>query len=223
MSSGEHARPPARPDRPEAAGPEAETRVAAGPEAETRAAAGRRAEIVEAAYRCVAANGLYGLRMRDVAATAGVNIATVHYHLSSKAGLIRAVVEHAHGRFRREAAPADEPDPVRRLRAHLDRLFALLARDPDLGHVMAEIALHARRDDAVAEAVASAEERWREALLDMMAPLPRRQVAPVALLVTLTAKGACLPPVRSTDLAAAHHELIGCLERRLDPTSPPRR
>jgi AcrR family transcriptional regulator len=96
----------------------------------------RRAEIVEAAYRCVADKGLYGLRMRDVAAEARVNIATVHYYLTSKTDLIRAVVEHAHDRFRQHAAPPEESDPARRLRAHLDTVFKLLNDDPRLGHVL---------------------------------------------------------------------------------------
>jgi AcrR family transcriptional regulator len=181
----------------------------------TEAGGDRRAEIVDAAYRCVADKGLYGLRMRDVAAAAGVNIATVHYHLTSKADLIRAVVEYANGRFRREAAPPDDPDPVRRLRAHLDRLFALLVEDPRLGNVLADIALHARRDRTLAEIVAGAEEGWLGTLREMMAPLPRRETDAVARLVMLVVKGACLPPVRADELAAAHRELVDHLERRL--------
>jgi AcrR family transcriptional regulator len=164
--------------------------------------------IVAAAYRCVGSKGLAGLRMRDVAAEAGVNIATVHYHLTNKTELIRAVVELAHERFRRHATPPDDADPVRRLRAHLDRVCALLVDEPHLGYVLAEVALQGTRDPVVAEIVAVAEARWRDAVQAMLAPMPRRRSRPVAALVLLTVKGACLPPVDAADLRAACRELI---------------
>jgi AcrR family transcriptional regulator len=176
---------------------------------------GRRAEIVEAAYRCMADRGLYGLRMRDVATEAQVNIATVHYYLTSKTDLIRAVVEYAHDQFRQHATPPEEADPARRLRAHLDRVFKLLDDDPRLGHVLAEVALHAERDPVVAQIVTTAQERWRAALQGMMAPLPRRHTRPVALLVVLAIKGACLPPATKADLRAAYRELARHVEQRL--------
>ncbi|WP_426502580.1 TetR/AcrR family transcriptional regulator [Dactylosporangium sp. McL0621] len=172
--------------------------------------------IVEAAYRCVAENGLYGLRMRDVAAAAGVNIATVHYHLTSKDDLIRAVVEYGHDVFFRRAAAPELTDPARRVVAHLDRVFALLEDDPRLAHVLAEVALHARRDPVVARTVAQAEERWRLALERMMAPLPRRRSGPVARLLILAVKGACLPPADPAGLRTARRELTSLVKLRLD-------
>jgi AcrR family transcriptional regulator len=188
-------------------------------DAALRSESWRRAVIVEAAYRCVADKGLYGLRMRDVAAAARVNIATVHYYLTSKTDLIRAVVEDAHDRFRQHAAPPEGSNPARRLRVHLDRVFKLLNDDPRLGRVLAEVALHAERDPVVAEIVAAAEDRWREMVQAMMAPVPRRQARPVALLVVLAIKGACLPAVTKTDLRAAHRELARYVEQRLtEPT-----
>ncbi|GAA2389215.1 TetR/AcrR family transcriptional regulator [Dactylosporangium salmoneum] len=180
---------------------------------------GRRDAIVEAAYQCVADKGLYGLRMRDVGAAAGVNIATVHYHLTSKSDLIRAVVEHGHDVFLRHAAPPEHPDPARRVVTHLDRVFALLEDDPRLAHVLAEVALHARRDPVVAQTVIQAEERWRLALERMMAPLPRRQSGPIARLVILAVKGACLPPADPAGLRAARRELTRLVELRLDTRS----
>ena len=167
----------------------------------------RRTQVVEAAYRCLARNGLAGLRMRDVAVEAGVNIATVHYHLTSKDQLIREVVEYAQRQFQEQAAAPPDPDPVRRLRAHLDGVFDLLDRDPGLGHVLADVALYAPRDPVVAEIVANSERHWREALQAMMAPLPRRRTRPVALLIILVVKGACLPPHSRPDMRAVRREL----------------
>lgn len=187
--------------------------MADGGSGTTTAPAGRRDEMVRAAFRCVAAKGLTGLRMRDVAAEAGVNIATVHYYLTSKAELVRAVVEYAHEQFRRHAAPPEGGDPVRRLRTHLDKVFALFERDPRLAHVLAEVALEGERDPVVAEIIRSSEQHWREALQAMLAPLPARRTRPVALLVILAVKGACLPPTSAPDRRSARRELIRCLEQ----------
>jgi AcrR family transcriptional regulator len=178
----------------------------------------RRGSIVESAYGCLAVNGLSGLRMRDVAAGAGVNIATVHYYLTSKTEMIQAVVEYAHGLFRQHATPPADPDPARRLPAHLRKLFQLLEDDPRLGHVLAELALHAERDPVVAAIVTASERRWRESLQAMMAPLPARLTRPVANLVILTVKGACLPPTSRADRTSARQELASYVEQRLAST-----
>ncbi|GAA4202783.1 TetR/AcrR family transcriptional regulator [Actinocatenispora rupis] len=151
----------------------------------------RRDEIVRAAYRCIGRNGLPGLRMRDVAAEAGVNIATVHYHLTDKTALIRAVVEHAHDTFREATAPPADTAPDRRLRVHLTRVFDVLRARPELGRVLAELALHAERDTAVAAIVAAAERRWLTALRAMLPPGPDATAR--CRLLLLTIKGACLP------------------------------
>lgn len=178
----------------------------------------RRAEIVEAAYRCVADKGLPGLRMRDVAAAAGVNIATVHYHLTSKEELIRAVVDHAHTLFAEAAPPSPkDQDPAARIRTHLRRLFALLERDPRLGHVLSELALAGERDPAVAKIVAASESRWRTNLQAMMAPLPKPQTALIAALLILAVKGACLPPHNAATLRSARRELTAWADQRLKP------
>ncbi|MEV4517147.1 hypothetical protein AB0K00_50360 [Dactylosporangium sp. NPDC049525] len=103
--------------------------------------------------------------------------------------------------------------------AHLERVFALLEDDPRLAHVLAEVALHARRDPVVAQTVAQAEERWRLALERMMAPLPRRRSGPVARLVILVVKGACLPPADPAGLRAARRELTWLVKLRLDAWS----
>lgn len=175
----------------------------------------RRATIVEAAYRCIAAKGLEGLRMRDVAAEAGVNIATVHYYLASKQQLIHAVVEYAHVQFQRDAAPPATADPARSLYLHLERVFDLLERNPQLGHVLADVALYAERDPAVAAMVTNAERRWREAVQGMLSPLPKRRTRPLALLVITVVKGTCLPPHSRLDTAAARRELARCLAQQL--------
>lgn len=64
-----------------------------------------RQEILLAAEESFARSGFVGATTRHVAAKAGVNVATLHYHFGSKAGLYQAVLEQAAG----EALP---PVPV---------------------------------------------------------------------------------------------------------------
>jgi len=55
----------------------------------------RRQELVLAAFHQIAEHGFEGLRTREVAAEARVNIATLHYYFPTKEALIRGVLEHA--------------------------------------------------------------------------------------------------------------------------------
>src|SRR5205807_7131455 len=70
----------------------------------------RRHALVAAAFGQIAERGFEGLRTREVAAEAGVNIATLHYYFPTKEALIRGVVAHAMGRFRSTLAPHGSPD-----------------------------------------------------------------------------------------------------------------
>ncbi|HQR47198.1 MAG TPA: TetR/AcrR family transcriptional regulator [Thermoanaerobaculia bacterium] len=54
-----------------------------------------RREILRAAEESFAAAGFAGATTRQVAARAGVNVATLHYHFGNKEGLYRAVLEEA--------------------------------------------------------------------------------------------------------------------------------
>ena len=108
----------------------------------------RRQELVLAAYRRLAEAGFEGLRTRDVAAEAGVNIATLHYYFPTKEALIRGVVGHAMGRFRTTFAPGSRPGE--QLAAQLQGVRRLAADEPALFVVMGELALRSGRDPAIA-------------------------------------------------------------------------
>ena len=108
----------------------------------------RRDALVLAAYNQIAERGFEGLRTREVAAEAGVNIATLHYYFPTKEALIRGVVEHAMRRFRSTLAPHGTPEG--QLRNHLRAVRRLLQDEPQLGAVMGELSLRSARDPAIA-------------------------------------------------------------------------
>src|SRR5437764_8581464 len=101
----------------------------------------RRHALISAAYQRLARDGFEGLRTRDVAADAGVNIATLHYYFPSKEALIRAVVGQAMQRFM-ETMPR-QGAAVEQLRGHLRALLALIKQDRQLWAVMGELVLRA--------------------------------------------------------------------------------
>src|SRR5688572_13008474 len=82
----------------------------------------RRLALVAAAYQIVAEVGFEGLRTRDVAARAGVNISTLHYYFATKEMLIQGVVEYLRRLFAHTRA--DETDtaesPRDQLRQHFE-------------------------------------------------------------------------------------------------------
>ena len=118
----------------------------------------RRQELVLAAYREIAEHGFEGLRTREVAAEVGVNIATLHYYFPTKESLIQAVLDHAMGRFRTTLAPHGSPSD--QLRNYLRAVRKLLLDEPELGAVMAELALRSVRDRSTGRIMNAMYDTW---------------------------------------------------------------
>jgi AcrR family transcriptional regulator len=131
----------------------------------------RRQALTEAAFRRIAESGLEGLRTRDVAADAGVNIATLHYYFPTKESLIRGVVASALLRFR-ESMP-NEGSAAEQLRWHLSALRQLLKEETDLFVVLGELSLRAPRDPVIAQIMKDTDDPWHR----KMAELLRRAIA----------------------------------------------
>src|ERR1700716_4000411 len=108
----------------------------------------RQRALVLAAFNQIAEQGFEGLRTREVAASVGVNIATLHYYFPTKEALIRGVVAHAMDRFRSTLTPHGPPED--QLRNHLRAVRQLLRDEPEVGAVMGELALRSARDPAMA-------------------------------------------------------------------------
>lgn len=151
----------------------------------------RRAQLVAAAFRRVAESGFEGLRLRQVAEDVGIDHSTLHHHFATKQDLVEAVAAHTTRQFWETTPPA--PDPAAELRAHLKVLQQMIVERPDLFAVTVELDLRARRDPAVAAAMAQHEAGWRErlvAILTGLAPDP----AVSAELVIAAVKGVRLMP-----------------------------
>jgi TetR/AcrR family transcriptional repressor of nem operon len=129
--------------------------------------AGRREQLVVAAYRRVAEAGFEGLRLRQVAEDVGIDHSTLHHHFATKQDLVGAVAEYTTRQFWTTAPQG--PHPAAALREHLLALRRLIEDRPDLFAVTVELDLRARRDPAVAAAMARHEAGWREVLTAVLA------------------------------------------------------
>ena len=118
----------------------------------------RRQELVLAAHHEIAEHGFEGLRTREVAAEVGVNIATLHYYFPTKESLIQAVLDHAMERFRTTLAPHGSPSD--QLRNYLRAVRKLLLDEPELGAVMAELALRSVRDRSTGRIMNAMYDTW---------------------------------------------------------------
>ncbi len=124
----------------------------------------RRKSLMQAAFDVIASVGFEGLRTRAVAERAGVNVATLHYYFPTKQALIEGLAIFLSGIFATLHAPAP-PSTGRRALDHLNQEFidTRFYHDhyPELGVVMEELALRAKRDPAVKAALEVLLSSWR--------------------------------------------------------------
>ena len=175
----------------------------------------RRGAIVRAAFRQVAEVGFEGLRLKQIAADAGIDHSTLYHHFPAKKDIVAVVAEHAIGRFR--ADPPAGAGPAETLRGHLAHLHRLLLDAPEVFVVTAELDLHARRDPAVRAVMARHEANWRRWLRDLLdAGAARGEWAPgvdprqAVELVIAVVKGVQLAPAAA---GAAFSQLDEVLTR----------
>jgi AcrR family transcriptional regulator len=71
-----------------------------------RSAAGEdtRRRLIETGERLIAERGLDGVSVREIAAVAGANSGSIHYHFDSREGLLRAILEYRSGPTRERRA-----------------------------------------------------------------------------------------------------------------------
>jgi AcrR family transcriptional regulator len=132
----------------------------------------RRHDLLEAAYMIVGERGLEGLRTRDIAARAGVNIATLHYYFGTKDALLVALVSHTSGKFTAPPKPRrgqpQDPAVTASLRAHLDGAWRTFHTTPHLATVLQELVLRGQRNTATRAAFRALHEGWNRIVEDVL-------------------------------------------------------
>lgn len=101
--------------------------------------------ILEAAKEVFMKYGLYGARMQDIADTAKINKALLHYYFRSKEKLFDAVFEGALSKyFEQMTVFGDVSLPVeQRIYKYIDNIFAFLAEYPQMSmFILKEIGLN---------------------------------------------------------------------------------
>jgi len=145
---------------------------AESPGGETAIAARRRRDIAMAARAELMEKGVEGLRMRAVAARAGINIATLDYHCGGKDGLIALVAESLVGDFRAQKArhPDREAWPaLERLAQELRDFRALRQEKPEVHHIMASLSRRAAGDPGIARHIVPMKAHWHGRIAAIMA------------------------------------------------------
>lgn len=132
---------------------------------------GRRTAIARAARQIIVEKGLEGLRMRDIAARVGINIATLHYHVPSKEALVGLVAENIREVFREQAErhPREGKTALELLRMEFADFAETISESPDLIVIMAELTERARRDAAIAAIMAPMGDFWRGQMAEILA------------------------------------------------------
>jgi AcrR family transcriptional regulator len=142
--------------------------MAASEERGTAAGRDNRQAIVLAAANEIARNGVRGLRVEEVAAAADVSPALLYYHFESRAGVVRAALEHASEQAPSTAlrsAPADRSG----YEALEAALLGELSDDEGVRQaaiVWGEVSASAVFDPELRDAVRKVTEEWRAEVAD---------------------------------------------------------
>ena len=177
----------------------------------------RRQALIRAAFNQIAERGFEGLRTREVAGEVGLNVATLHYYFPTKEALIRGVLEYAVRRFQSTLAPHGSPSD--QLANHLRAVRDLLLNEPQIGTVMAELALRSTRDPQMAKILDATNEGWQRTVRGLLRRAakdghlrPEVDSDDVASLIVMVLMSMSLPTVAS---AARKGQALDQLERWL--------
>ncbi|SEP34073.1 TetR/AcrR family transcriptional regulator [Amycolatopsis saalfeldensis] len=130
----------------------------------------KRRDLVVAAYETIVRTGLANLRTREVAAAAGITVATLHYYFPAKDDLVRAVLEYAiRERIVAALAVEDVPGGLRRIRAMVGALRARAAAQPGMFRLLHEMIWLSHDDPALATLLAGWHGEWHEAIRGWLA------------------------------------------------------
>ena len=131
----------------------------------------RKRELVKIAYRLIAEKGLEGFRIRQVAAEAGIDNGTLHYHFPSKEALIQGVVDYLVRDLETNRAPKNQNGPqtaLSELRMEFEDIRLRLHDTPEQLVVLSELAIRSWRDPALAKVFAKLDDGWYAHLVNLL-------------------------------------------------------
>jgi AcrR family transcriptional regulator len=130
----------------------------------------RKTELVEIAYRLIAQRGLEGFRIRQVAAEAGIDNGTLHYHFPTKEVLILGVVDYLIEDLRNNRAvwKDAEPTALDELRMEFEDIRLRLHRTPEQFIVLSDLAVRSWRDPVVAKMFRKLDDGWHAHLTALL-------------------------------------------------------
>ena len=130
----------------------------------------RKTELVEIAYRLIAQNGLEGFRIRQVAAEAGIDNGTLHYHFPSKDALILGVVDYLIEDLKktRGVSKGVEPTALDELHREFEDNRLRLRRTPEQFIVLSDLAVRSWRDPIVAKMFRKIDDGWHAHLVALL-------------------------------------------------------
>ena len=130
----------------------------------------RKSELVEIAYRLIAQNGLEGFRIRQVAAEAGIDNGTLHYHFPSKEALILGVVDYLMEDLKNNRAVGKDAEPTAldELRLEFEDIRLRLRRTPEPFIVLSDLAVRSWRDPVVAKIFRKLDDGWHAHLVALL-------------------------------------------------------
>src|SRR5215510_4900308 len=132
----------------------------------------RRKELTQIAYNHIAKKGFEGLRVREVAAEAGINNATLHYYFPTKEDLIKGVVDYMIQHYSVSVLPASNAqvslDAWEEMRAELEDAKYRFKKTPDQFLVYIELLIRSLRDPSLAKIFKKLDEGWRGSLIQII-------------------------------------------------------
>jgi AcrR family transcriptional regulator len=131
----------------------------------------RKGELVEIAYRLIAEKGLEGFRIRQVAAKAGIDNGTLHYHFPSKEALIQGVVAYLIRDLETNRAPKKKntrQTALSELRMEFEDIRLRLRDSPEQLVVLSELAIRSWRDPTLAKTFRKLDDGWYAHLVNLL-------------------------------------------------------
>ncbi len=132
-----------------------------GRQSHTERGEAQKQKLVNAAYDIIAKQGFEGLRTREVALRANLNISTLHYYFASKEDLVRSVAQRLLSEFK--AAPEPQgvrPNAMKLLQKEFSDQTQVIRKRPATYVVVMELFTRSLHDRKMAPVVRELLDSW---------------------------------------------------------------